>query len=72
MSAALVTSYVDNGVEEERIWVATCDEDGLYNLVSYFFTEYDLSSFKMIGQKKNHVHPKLHGTVSYLVCTCVP
>ena len=65
VSAAVVISCVENGVEEERIWVAIHDKDGSYNLVSYFFTDYDVSTFKMVGQRKSIVHPKLYEAVSY-------
>ena len=64
VTAAVVTSHVENEVEEEKIWVATYNKDGSCNLVSYFFTDLDVSSFKMVGQKKSLVHPKLYKTVS--------
>ena len=63
VSAAVVTSNVENEEEKERIWVATYNKDGSYNLVSYFFT--DVSSHNIVGQKKSPMHPKLYGTVSY-------
>ena len=67
VSAAVVTSIVENETKEERIWVATYDKDGSYSLVSYFFSDCHISSLKMIGQKKDSVHPKLYKTVSYSI-----
>ena len=64
VTAAVVTRHVKNEVEEEKIWVATYNKDGSCNLISYFFTDLDVSSFKMVGQKKSPVHPKLYKTVS--------
>ena len=64
VTAAVVTSHVENGVEEQKIWVATYNKDGSCNLVSYFYTDHEFSSFEMVRQKKSPVHPKLYKTVS--------
>ena len=69
VTAAVVTSHVENGVEEEKFWVAVCNKDGSYNLVSNFFADSSTvssTSFKMVGQKKSFVHPRLYETVSYI------
>ena len=58
VTAAVVTSCVDNEIEEEKIWVSV-QEDDSYKLVSYFFiTDQDTSSHE---QKKN---PKFYEVVS--------
>ena len=64
VTAAIVTSRVDNGVEEQTIWVAVCSKDGLYYLVSCIFGDRDIASLKLIEQEKYPVHPKLYESVS--------
>ena len=66
VTAAVVTSRVENGVEEQSIWVAVCSKDGLYHLVSCIFGDHDIASLKLIGQEKYPVHPKLYESVSGL------
>ena len=69
ISAAVVTCHVENEVEEECIWVAICNKDGSYNLVSNFFADsaaVSSTSFKMVGRRKSLVHPKLYETVSHI------
>ena len=63
VTAAVVTSRVENGVEEQ---IAVCSKDGLYHLVSCIFGDHDIASLKLIGQEKYPVHPKLYESVSGL------
>ena len=60
----MVTSCVENGIEEERIYAATDNKNGSYDLVSYFFTDHAISSLKMVGHNRGPVHPKLYKSVS--------
>ena len=69
VSAAVVTSHMENEVEEECIWVAVCNKDGSYNLVSNYFADSATVSstpLKMVGQRRSLAHPKLYETVSHI------
>ena len=69
VSAAVVRSHGNNGTVEENIWVAVCNKDGSYNLIQYSFADHatvSSLSFKLTGQKKSPVHPKLYETVSHV------
>ena len=66
VTAAVLTSRVENGMKEESIWVAVCSKDGLHYLVSCIFSDHRIASLKLVRQETNPVHPKLYESVSRL------
>ena len=69
VSAAVVRSHGNNGTVEENIWVAVYNKDGSYSLIQCSFADHaavSSLSFKLTGQKKSPVHPKLYETVSHV------